>query len=175
MGAAVAPIAVGAAAGGALLQGYGTYMGMEAQSSNAAFQAQVASNNAAIARTNEKLEFESGEEKTANAEMKARSIVGTQKADQAASGVDVNSGSALSSRAGTAQFLTLDALTIRSDSARKAYGFAVEAQQDTEQSQLDTMESQEAASAAPIAAVGSALSGLGSAGSSAGALKLAGA
>lgn len=144
-------------AGGAIAA-YGKYEGLESQSANAAFQAQVAANSAAIERTNYKLEIESGEETSANQEMQLRSQVGTQKAGQAASGVDVNSASSTASRAGTAEVGTLDVLTQRSNSARKAYGYSVAATSDTAESQLQTQESQQAANAAPIEATGSLLS-----------------
>lgn len=144
-------------AGGAIAA-YGKYEGLESQSANAAFQAQVAANSAAIARTNYKLQIESGEETSANQEMQLRSEVGTQKAGQAASGVDVNSASSTAARAGTAEVGTLDVLTQRSNNARQAYGYSVAATSDTAESELQMQESQQAANAAPIEATGSMLS-----------------
>jgi hypothetical protein len=171
MGSAVAPVAAGAAGGsilgpigavlgavGGAIGAFGSYEGMEAQSRNAAFQAQVAANNAAIARQNFNLQIEAGEGQVANKEMELRSQLGAQKAGQAASGVDVNSGSSVAARAGTAEFGTLDALTLRSNNARQAYGYAVAATSDTAESELLTQESQQASSLAPIAGVGSLLS-----------------
>jgi hypothetical protein len=171
MGSAVAPVAAGAAGGsilgpigavlgavGGAIGAFGSYEGMEAQSRNAAFQAQVAANNAAIARQNFNLQIESGEGQVANKEMELRSQLGAQKAGQAASGVDVNSGSSVAARAGTAEFGTLDALTLRSNNARQAYGYAVAATSDTAESELLTQESQQASTLAPIAGVGSLLS-----------------
>lgn len=175
MGAAIAPAAaqVGAgAAGGSFLgpagaiagaiggaiSAYGTYEGMESQSANAAFQAQVAANNAKIATQNFNLEIESGEQTAINQEMELRSKVATEKAGQAASGVDVNSGSFAAARAGTAETGTLDVMTNRSNTERKAYGYEVAATSDTAESELLSQESQQAATEAPIAATGSLLS-----------------
>jgi hypothetical protein len=158
MGTAIAPIGLAIGGGGALAGAFGAFEGMESQSQNAAFQAQVAANSAAIARTNFKLQIESGEQEVANQEMQLRSQVGTQKAGQAASGVDVNSGSAAASRAGTAEVGTLDALTKRSNNARQAYGFEVAATSDTAESQLLERESSQASAMAPIAATNSLLS-----------------
>lgn len=149
--------AAAALAGGAVTA-FGKYEGLESQSANAAFQAQVAANSAAIERTNYKLQIESGEEQVANKEMELRSQIGTQKAGQAASGVDVNSASSAASRAGTAEIGTLDALTLRSNNQRQAYGYSVAATSDTAESQLQTQESQQASTLAPIAATGSLLS-----------------
>ncbi len=161
-GSVLGPVgtAVGAAVGliGGAVTAFGQYMGMQAQSKNAAFQAQVAANNAAIAKRNYALQIQSGEETSANQEMQLRSTLGTQKSQQAASGVDVNTGSSVASRAGTAQVGTLDVLTARSNNARQAYGYEVAATSDTAESQLLTAESQQAGAAAPIAATGSLLS-----------------
>jgi hypothetical protein len=158
-GASLALISAGAGLAGAGISALGSYNSMEAQSANAAFQAQVAANSAKIATQNFGLQIESGEEQVANQEMKLRSEVGTTKAGQAASGVDVNSGSSLATRAGEAEIGTLGAMTLRSNSAKQAYGYEVAATSDTAESELLTQESQQASSAAPWAATGSLLSG----------------
>jgi hypothetical protein len=171
MGAALAPVAAGAAGGsflgpvgaiagaaGGAISAFGSYEGMEAQSRNAAFQSQVAANNAKIQMQNYNLQIESGEGDVANKEMQLRSQLGAEKAGQAASGVDVNSGSFEKSRAGTAEFGTLDALTMRSNNARQAYAYEVGATSDTAESELLTQESQQASAAAPLVATGSLLS-----------------
>jgi hypothetical protein len=158
MGAALAPVAAIAGLGGGLLSGLGAYSSMEAQSANAAFQAQVAANNAQIAKQNFGLQIQSGEEAVSNDEMKLRTQLGTIKAGQAASGVDVNSGSFVSARTGAAETGTLDALTMRSNNARQAYGYEVQATSDTAESELLTAQSQQAAAAAPLAGIGSLLS-----------------
>ena len=156
-----------AAAGavGAGVSAVGSYNSMEANSANAAFQAQVAANNAKIEMQNFGLQIQSGEEQVANQEMKMRSEIGTTKAGQAASGVDVNSGSALATRAGEAEVGTLNAMTLRSNSARQAYGYEVAATSDTAESELLTQESEQASNAAPWAAMGSMLSSASTVGS----------
>lgn len=135
-----------------------------AQSSNAAYQAQVAENNAKIANTNAELETQSGEIQAANNEMKTRSKVGTTMAQQGASGVDVNSGSSVGVRAGESELGMLDSLTIRSNAARRAYGYQVAATGDTAQSGLLTTESQQIKEAAPWQAGASLLSSASSVG-----------
>lgn len=157
MGAALPIIGLGAGIGGGILNAVGSYDSMKAQAANAAYQAQVAANNAAIAKQNEELEVQSGEVQAANQEMKTRSTVGTTLASQGASGVDVNSGSSVAVRSAEAELGMLDALTIRSNEARKAYGYAVAATSDTAESGLLTQESEQASAAAPISALGSFL------------------
>jgi hypothetical protein len=160
MAAALAPIALVAGLAGSAVSAVGSYQSNMAASENAAYQAQVAANNAKIATTNANLTTESGETAVGTQELKNRATIGATKAGEAASGVDVNSGSFVAARAGEAEVGALDAATIRSNAARQAYGFKVQAQSDTAQSQLDTSESKQAASAAPLSAVGSLLSGI---------------
>lgn len=157
-GSVLGPVGIAAGLVGGVLSAFGAFEGLSSQSQNAAFQAQVAANSAAIARTNYKLQIESGEETSADQEMQLRSQVGTQKAGQAASGVDVNSASSTASRAGTAEVGTLDVLTQRSNNARQAYGYEVAATDDTAESQLLERESSQASAMAPVAATGSLLS-----------------
>lgn len=131
----------------------------QANSEAAAYQAQVATNNAAIAQENATMDIQAGEVAAVNKGLQTRATVGSEKANQGASGIDVNTGSAVDVRAGTAEMGMLDALTIRSDAAKKAYAQEVHATSDTAQSQLDTMQSQQALKAGDIAAEGTMLSG----------------
>ena len=129
-----------------------------ATAANDRYQAQVAANNAIVAKQNETYTINSGEATAANQGMKTRARVGTEKASQGASGVDVNTGSPVAVRAGTESLGMLDALTIRSDSARRAYGYEVAASNDTAQSQLDTQAAGQAETGADIGAIGGLLS-----------------
>lgn len=54
-------------------------------------------------------------------------VIGSQRAGFAAGGVDVNSGSALNTQADAAYLGELDALTIRQNAAKEAWGFKVQA------------------------------------------------
>jgi hypothetical protein len=164
-GSVLGPVGIAAGLIGGAISAFGAFQGMESQSKNAAFQAQIAANNAAIAKKNFSLEIESGQQRVANEEMQLRSTLGTEKAGQAASGVDVNSSSFAASRAGTAKVGTLNALTTESNSARQAYGYEVAATSDTAESELLESESSQASSMAPIAATGSLLSSASTVGS----------
>lgn len=157
-GSVLGPVGIAAGLIGGAISAFGAYQGMEAQSQNAAFQAAVAANSAAIARRNYTLQIESGEQTASDQEMQLRSQEGTQKAGQAASGIDVNSASSTAARAGTAEVGTLDVLTQRSNNARQAYGYSVAATGDEAEAGLLTQESQQAANLAPVAATGSLLS-----------------
>jgi molybdopterin biosynthesis enzyme len=54
-------------------------------------------------------------------------VIGSQRAGFAAQGVDVNSGSALNTQADAAYLGELDALTIRQNAAKEAWGYKVQA------------------------------------------------
>ena len=79
-------------------------------------------------------------------------------------GVSVNTGSAADVRAGTEMLGLSDALTIRSNAAKEAYGQEVAATSDIAQANLDRAEGEQAETAGDIGAAGSLLSGASTAG-----------
>lgn len=131
----------------------------------ASYQAQVAANNAVIARRNALTDIQAGEVAAVNTGLKTRAMVGAEKAGQGAGGIDVNTGSAVGVRAGTEEMGLLDALTVRSNSAKEAYAQQVKATSDTAQSQLDTMTAKQSEQAGEIGAAGSLLSSASTVGS----------
>lgn len=164
MGAAIAPLAVGGQLLGGVVSGLGSMESGEASAAAMQYQAEVAQINAGIAKQNASMEMAAGETAANNAEMKTRAAVGTTKAGQGASGVDVNTGSFVQSRASEAELGMLDALTTRANSARRAYGYETEATSDVAQSQLDQLEGQQAKEAGEIGGIGSLISGASGAG-----------
>ena len=170
MGVAVPLMAI--AGIGAGISAYGKYEAGQAQAATASYQAQVAANNAAIAKENATLEMNAGEVAATNQGMKTRAMVGAEKAGQGAGGIDVNTGSTVAVRSGTEELGLLDAMTIRSNAARKAYGYQVAATSDTAQSQLDTMEASQAKQAGDIGALGTLLSSASSVGGKFAGLKM---
>ncbi len=144
---------------GAAISGAGTAMGYEAQAANAAYRAQVAENNAQVARWNSAMETQKGEIDTGNSEMKTRAMVGRTLAGQGASGVNVNSGSSVQVRAAVSELGMLDALTVRSNAAKKAWADDVQAESFEAVAGLDRDSSDQASMIAPIAGAGSFLSG----------------
>ena len=156
------PISMGIAAvgmAGAGVSAYGKYEQGQATAQSMAYQAQVAANNAKIARQNAGLDIQAGEIAATNQGLRTRALIGREKAATAAGGVDVNTGSASEVRAGSAAMGMLDALTIRSDAAKKAWSDEVGATSQEAQSKLDMMESEQAKDAGDIGAIGSLLSG----------------
>lgn len=166
MGAALMPLALGAGVVGAGISAVGAYQGAQARSANAAYQAQVAANNASIARINAGMETQAGEIQAGNAGLRTRATVGRTLAGQAASGVDVNKGSFVKTRSAEAELGMVDALTIRSNAAKKAWADQVQAGSFDASGQLLSRESSQASSAGTIGAVGSLLSSASSLGGS---------
>jgi hypothetical protein len=159
MGAIFAPIAVGGQLLGAGISAYGAYESGQANAAALNYQAQVAEYNAGQARQNAQWEMQAADTSAINSELKTRAAVGATKAGQAASGIDVNSGSAPEVRAGMAEFGMLDALNTRSTGARQAYGYEVAATSDEAQAALDKAEASQAKTAGGISAISSLISG----------------
>lgn len=160
-----APIMAIAGIAGAGISAMGAEQAGQAQSADAAYQSQVAKNNAAIAQQNESWVSASGASKEAAEGMKTRAAVGQIKAAQGANNIDPNTGSAAAVSAGAAEMGDLDAMTIRSNTSREAYGYAVQSESDQAQSQLLAAESSQASEGGDISALGTFLNGASSVGS----------
>lgn len=150
------------AVGGAALGAVGKIGEGEAKSQAANYQAQVAKNNQLIAEQNASWATSAGTAREAAQGMKTRAGVATLKARQAAGGVDVNTGSSSEVRDAASALGSLDALTIRSNTAREAYGYEVAATSEEAKANLARMEGENATGY--IGAASSLLSGASSAG-----------
>jgi hypothetical protein len=94
----------------------GSAMSMYSQQKSAAYQAQVATNNQIIGQQNAKIALAQGQVEEGNRRLKTGAVVDAAEAQQAASGINPNSGSALNVRSSAAEMGELDALTIRYNS-----------------------------------------------------------
>lgn len=93
-------------------------------------QAQADETNARIGRTQAEQARQIGNMEEERQMRRVRAAVATQRATQAANGLDVNSGTALDLQAETAGFGAADALNLRSNAIRQAWGFEVGAVND---------------------------------------------
>jgi hypothetical protein len=93
----------------------------EANAQQSEFNAHVADLQAADATTR-------GAEEESRFRTSVRGLIGSQRAGFAGQGVDVGSGSALDVQADAAYLGELDALTIRSNAAREAWGYQVQSE-----------------------------------------------
>lgn len=101
------------------------------------YNAKVALQNAKLATQNAALEGGIGEANYGMAGLKTQQEVGGIKAAQAGRGVDVNSGSAKAVQSSQAEMGMLNQANIRSNAARAAYGFEVQATGFQNQAALD--------------------------------------
>lgn len=155
----MAAISLGMGAVGTGISAFGAVEGAQAQSANAAYQSQIAANNAKIANQNASWTMQSGEAQAQQEGMKTRSEVGAIKAAQAGNNIDVNSGSAVDVRSSASQLGELNALTIRSNASRQAYGYETQSMNETAQSQLEASQSSQALDAGMFSVAGSLLGG----------------
>lgn len=115
---------------GSALSAVGSVRQGQQQANAANFNAAVAANNAQLATQNATTAGQVGAEETAITQQKTRAEVGAIKAAQAANGIDINSGSAVDVRSSASELGELNAITIRGNAARTAYGYQTQARSD---------------------------------------------
>lgn len=152
-------ISLATTAASAGVSAYGAYSQGQAQAGQYAYQAQIAKMNAQIAEQNANYATAAGEVSAQEAGMKERFQRGQTIAQQGAGGLAVGQGS--NARVVTSELAVgqQDQALIRSNAARQAYGYRVQAASDTAQGALDTTAASNAKTAGDIGAFGSLLSG----------------
>ena len=90
-------------------------------------QAALSDYNAGVAELQGKDAVEIGAENESRFRTQVRGMIGTQRAVQAGGNIDVNFGSSVDVQADTAFLGEMDALQIRTNAARQAWGYKVEA------------------------------------------------
>lgn len=135
---AAVSVGIGATVLGGAVSAYGADKSGKAQQGMYDYQAGVAQINKQIADQNADYAIKTGETQAQAEGMKTRAIIGTTRAAQGAGGLDVNKGSAVRVRESEAEIGEQNQAVVRADAAKRAYGFRVEAMQDTAQSVLDT-------------------------------------
>lgn len=155
-------LGLGATALGGGVGAIGSIFGGLGKGSMYDYQSGIAQQNALIAKQNADYQRQVGGVEAQQAGMRERFQQGKITAGLGASGLDVNSGSARNVTEGQQGISTMEQGLIRSNAARRAYGFEVEAYNKTAESQLLTTAGSNARTAGFI---GGASSILGAAGS----------
>lgn len=145
---------------------FGAIQGGRAQAASDKYAASVAANNAQIARDNATRTAQEGDANAEKKQLETRAKLGGLLADQGASGVDVNSGSAVDVRSSAAETGALDALTIRSNAARQAYGYQTDAAGFDAESSMKNAAAKDDSTAGLIKSGSTFLTGLSSLGNS---------
>lgn len=156
---------LGATALGGVTGAYGAITSANSAAAAAKYNASEAQVNAGIAKQNAGISSQSGEEQVGMESQKTRAEVGSTLANQAASGVDVNSDSAVDVRMSESELGQLDALNVRSNATREAFGYQTQASNFKNESSLDTFEAKNDASSGLVNAAGTLLGSAGTAAS----------
>jgi len=132
-------------------------------------QADLADYNASVADLQAADAIDRGKDEEGRFRLQVRGLIGSQRAGFGASNVDVGFGSAVDTQADAAFLGELDALTIRTNAAREAWGYQVQAEDLRRRGQIARQEGvylEEAGraerSASRIAAAGTIAAGTGS-------------
>lgn len=157
--ATLAEVSVAMTAVSAGVSAYGAYRQGQAQSAADAYQAQVARNNQIVAGQYAQQATQDGENKVAAKQEQTAQMIGAQRAAMAANGVDLDSGSPLRVQQDTAKLGEVDAMTIRNNAAREAYGYQLQGLSYGQQAQLDESASENAETAGSLNAFSSILGG----------------
>jgi len=137
----------------------------QAQSSAADYQSQVAKQNQRLATQKAQWAAAAGNADLEQQGLKQRAAMGAIRAGQAASGVDINTGSALDVQSSAAELGELNALTINSNTARQVYGYRVEGVNYGGEAQMLEAQSKQAAAGGYLSGFGSLLGGASAVGS----------
>lgn len=132
---------MGLGGAGVAAQAGGQIFSAVAASQSAKYNSQIASENAAQDLKYADTAAEIGNIDAAQSEQKTRAELGSIKANQGASGVEIGTGSSANVQASASQVGMLDAMTIRSNAARAAYGYQVGAVNEEAEAKLDKRES----------------------------------
>lgn len=121
----------GVVAGSGLSAGFGLATGLaqsKATKAQAAYQQQVYELNAQSAELQARDAIIRGQKTEAALRRQSKQLIGKQRAEIAAQGIDVSTGSAAEIQAETRQMTTQDAIEIQNNAWREAWGYRFEAQ-----------------------------------------------
>ncbi len=137
-------ISTGTSAVGGIVGAVGALNSGSANSDSAMYQAAVARNNSTVAEQNAQYALEAGKRQESAQRQKTAQMIGAQRANMAANGIDIGSGSALNLQADSRLVGEMDALTIRNNAERQAYNYRVQAGDFTANSGLLTQQASNA-------------------------------
>lgn len=154
---AVAAVSMGMNAAGGLLSGLGAKEEADANAAAYRYKAGIAMLNKQINEQNASWALQSGGIQSMEAGLKARQEIANTKVQQAASNLDVNSGSAKAVRDTQTEVTQFDQNVIKWDSEKAAYGYETKATMDVAEANLDQMAATQSEEAGDIKMVTSFL------------------
>lgn len=105
----------------------GAYANAQAYKSQGNFQNQIYKFNSQVAKVQAEDALKRGEESVTNLNKSVKKLVGSQRASLAAQGISLESGTPLELQQDTAYMGALDAITIRNNAYREAWGYKSQA------------------------------------------------
>lgn len=156
MMATVANFSIASTAIAAGVAGYGQYANQQAQNAANDYNAKIMQRNAQIANLQAEDAIRRGEEAELQHRRRVAHFKGMQRVAFAESGVVVDEGSPLDTVLDTTQLGEEDAMTIRRNAAREAWGFNMEAGNYAAQGRLSSMKNSSPALAAAPTLLGGA-------------------
>lgn len=154
-----ATIAIALTAASAVSGAVGSMQAADAQKQQAQYQAAVARNNQQVAEQNAAYAEQVGRNQELAKREQTMQALGKQRALFGAMGIDPNSGSAARISTDLVGLGELDALTIRNNAARSAYGYRVQGSDFGANADLATMRGENAEVAGNIGAFSSIVGG----------------
>lgn len=152
-------VSMGMSAAGGLLGAGSAKQSAAAESRMYDYKAGIALQNKRIEEQNRDYAFKVGEQEAGRYGIKARQNIGSIKAAQSGTGLDVNTGTAAQVRESAHDIAAMDMATIRQNAARQAYGYSVKAWEAGQEARLYGMASENAKAAGKTNAIASLLSG----------------
>jgi hypothetical protein len=152
-------IGMGATAGGSLLSAGGAIASGFSNANMFSYHAALAKLKAQVADQNAEFAIQTGEQTAVKTGLQQAQRMGAIKVAQAASGLDVNSGTNKQVRESQQMIDRMDQNQIRSNAARTAYGYKLEAAGDLAEADAYSTASKNAMVAGGIGAMSSILGG----------------
>lgn len=159
----LATIATVASFAGTVMGAVGQYQQGQAAAAQAEYNAAVARNNQIISEQQAQDALKRGQIAEEQKRRETSALIGRQRATLAASGVALDQGNPLDILGDTAQFGELDALTIRNNADREAYGYRVQGMNFAAEAGLNDARAAASRQAGLMGAAGTLLSGAGNA------------
>lgn len=139
------------------------YLGQRRQADSAVQQGNYAGTvydqNATLADSQAADAIARGQQASNQRGVQTRQVVGSQRANYAAQGIDVNTGSASDVQGDTKYLGELDRQTIQTNAAREAWGYSVEASQDRNNANMARAGGQQTAAGLRAGATSTLLTG----------------
>lgn len=149
--------------GSTLLGAAGAVQQGQASAAASRYNAQIMDMNAVMSERRANDAMERGKIEEQRKRQEVAKVKGAQTAAMAANGVDLSFGSPLDTLVDTAVMGELDALTIRTNTAREAYDYRVDAVNKRAGASLERMKGDNASTAGYLGAAGTILTGAGKA------------